>query len=93
MKLRVVTAMSVMAAATSYAHAQSNVTLYGLLDTGVEHVTNVGASGSGLTRLPLLTGSVPSRLGFRGSEDLGMVFKTPCSPRWRECWRSRTIRS
>lgn len=71
MKFRVVTAMGVMAAATSYAHAQSNVTLYGLLDTGVEHVTNVGASGSGLTRLPILTGSVPSRLGFRGSEDLG----------------------
>ena len=40
-------------------------------DTAVEHVTNVGVAGGGLTRMPSLTGSSPSRLGFRGTEDLG----------------------
>lgn len=48
-----------------------NVQIYGLLDTAVEHLTNVGAAGTAITRMPGLTGSVPSRLGFRGTEDLG----------------------
>lgn len=56
--------------AASGSLAQS-VTLYGVMDVAVEHVTNVGASGAGQTRVPSLTGTVPSRLGFRGSEDLG----------------------
>jgi len=53
----------------SLAQAQ-NITIYGVLDVGVEHVTNVG-SGGGLTRVPSNTGTVPSKLGFRGKEDLG----------------------
>ena len=53
------------------ASAQSAVTIYGIMDAAVEHVTDVGAGGEGLTRMPSLTGSVPSRLGFRGTEDLG----------------------
>jgi predicted porin len=57
--------------AASASHAQSNVTIYGLLDAGVEHLNNVGSSGSHLTRMPTLTGTVPSRIGFRGTEDLG----------------------
>lgn len=48
-----------------------NVTIYGLLDQAVEHLNNVGAAGGSLTRLPGLASSFPSRLGFRGSEDLG----------------------
>lgn len=52
------------------AQAQTNVTIYGVLDAGVEHLSNVGGSG-GLTRMPGLGVSVPSRLGFRGTEDLG----------------------
>jgi len=65
-------ALAALAAlACGAAHAQSNVTIYGLLDASVEHLTNVGATGGGLTRSPGLTGSVPSRLGFRGAEDLG----------------------
>ena len=53
------------------AYAQS-LTIYGVVDAAVEHVTNVGASGDSLTRMPSLTGgSVPSRIGFRGTEDLG----------------------
>ena len=59
-----------LALAASSSLAQS-VTLYGVMDVAVEHVTNTGASGAGQTRMPSLTGTVPSRLGFRGSEDLG----------------------
>ncbi|WP_370679843.1 porin [Comamonas sp. GB3 AK4-5] len=53
------------------AHAQSSVQIYGVLDTAVEYMNHVGESRSGLTRMPGLTGSVPSLLGFRGREDLG----------------------
>lgn len=61
-----------MAVAATASHAQSsNVTVYGLIDAGVEYVTNVGAAGDGLTRMPTLTGTLPSRIGFRGTEDLG----------------------
>lgn len=45
--------------------------VYGLVDVAVEHVTNVGASGDGLNRMASATGSLPSRIGFRASEDLG----------------------
>lgn len=51
--------------------AQSSVQIYGVMDTAVEALTNVGADKSTLTRMPTLSGSVPSRLGFRGKEDLG----------------------
>ena len=52
------------------AHAQT-VTVYGVLDAAVEHLSNVGADGHSDNRMPNLAGSVPSRLGLRGSEDLG----------------------
>lgn len=58
------------AALAGHAGAQT-VTLFGLVDAAVEHVTKVGPAGSGLNRMPSLTGSLPSRWGVRGSEDLG----------------------
>lgn len=65
--------LSVAAAcATAFAAtAQTTVTLYGVVDTGVERLTNAGPTGGGLTRMPTLTASVPSRWGLRGREDLG----------------------
>jgi predicted porin len=64
-------ALSALALATG-AQAQSNVTIYGILDAAVEHLSNVGASGDSIKRMPGLTGGIsPSRLGFRGTEDLG----------------------
>ncbi|EFI58716.1 gram-negative type outer membrane porin protein, partial [Comamonas thiooxydans] len=42
------------------AHAQSSVQIYGIMDTAVETMNNVGATQSSLTRMPNLTGSVPS---------------------------------
>jgi predicted porin len=64
-------AAGLLAIAAGTGHAQSNVSIYGLIDTGVEYITNVGASGDQLVRVPTLTGTLPSRLGFRGTEDLG----------------------
>lgn len=57
-------------AAHTHAAAQT-VTVYGILDLAVERLTHVNANGDSVTRMPNLTGTVPSRLGFRGSEDLG----------------------
>lgn len=57
--------------ASGLAQAQSSVQIYGIVDTAIEYINNVGASKSGLTRMPTLSGSVPSRLGLRGREDLG----------------------
>lgn len=49
--------------------AQS-VTMYGMLDVGVEAISNVAGVGT-ITRMPSTTGIIPSRMGFRGKEDLG----------------------
>lgn len=53
------------------AMAQSQITIYGVLDSGLVYTTNSNAAGDSLVKVPGLTGSVPSRLGFRGNEDLG----------------------
>jgi predicted porin len=53
------------------AMAQSQVTIYGVVDSGLVYTTNANAAGDSVVKVPGLTGSVPSRLGFRGTEDLG----------------------
>lgn len=58
-------------AAAGAAHAQSSVNIYGLIDLPVEHLDGVGAGRARLTRMPANTGTIASRLGFRGTEDLG----------------------
>lgn len=68
------TLYAAMAAALTVgaAHAQSNVTMYGIIDAAVETYTNADAAGNSVTRMPSLGGGMfPSRLGFRGTEDLG----------------------
>ncbi|HSW19114.1 MAG TPA: porin, partial [Ramlibacter sp.] len=72
MQRKIMTALGVLAAcAGAQAQTGSTVSIYGLVDVALEHVSHVGASGAGLTRIPGVTGSLPSRLGFRGTEDLG----------------------
>lgn len=57
-------------AATGTALAQSSVTIYGAIDTSFTHVNNQGGgSTSGLSSGG--GGSVGSKLGFKGQEDLG----------------------
>jgi predicted porin len=59
-------------AATLPAHAQSSVSIYGILDGAIEHYTNADAAGNDVSRSPSLGGGMfPSRIGFKGSEDLG----------------------
>jgi predicted porin len=67
MKLSTLATACIALAATG-AHAQSSVTLFGLIDTGVARY-----SGEGGARRALVTGDAyqSSRLGFRGVEDLG----------------------
>jgi predicted porin len=55
---------------SAVACAQTNVAVYGLLDTGIEYVSHADAAGHGLVRLPGVSGELPSRLGFRGEENL-----------------------
>ncbi|MGH8777952.1 porin [Paraburkholderia sp.] len=74
MKWQHVAAASCCALSAS-AYAQSSVTLYGILDTGVEYVSHANAAGNGVVRMPGITGELPSRWGLRGSEDLGGGYK------------------
>jgi Outer membrane protein (porin) len=68
--MKVAFAAVALAAAAPCAWAQA-VEVFGLIDIAVEHVDNVGATGRDLNRIPGSTGSLPSRIGFRGYEDLG----------------------
>jgi len=60
-------ALAVLAAAGA-ASAQSSVTLFGIVDATIQRVDNKG--GGSVTRLHN-SGESSSRLGFRGTEDLG----------------------
>ncbi|HZV66247.1 MAG TPA: porin, partial [Telluria sp.] len=59
---------AIPAAYASHAAAQSNVTIYGIVDAGFVHESG-GAAGS-VNKITSGIGST-SRLGFRGNEDLG----------------------
>jgi predicted porin len=52
------------------AYAQSSVQVYGLIDAGVEYVTDANAAGDSATRV-ISGGKNTSRWGLKGSEDLG----------------------
>lgn len=62
-------ALALMGAFSSAAMAQSSVTIYGIADIGLQHLEN-GAPAGATTKLS--SGQVQgSRLGFKGTEDLG----------------------
>jgi predicted porin len=60
-------ALAVLGAFAGAASAQSSVTLFGIIDAAVARVDGNGAGKTGLTN----SGLNSSRLGFRGTEDLG----------------------
>ncbi|MGF6904753.1 porin [Paraburkholderia sp. GAS348] len=64
-----------LCAVSAASFAQSSVTLYGIVDTGVEYVSHANAAGDGIVRMPSITGEIPSRWGIRGTEDLGGGYK------------------
>jgi len=74
MKRTAITLAGLLALSTTATQAQ-NVTLYGLVDTGVERLDHVGAGSDSVFRMPTLAGSFASRWGMRGSEDLGNGLK------------------
>lgn len=63
---RILTATA-LATAAAGALAQSNVTIFGTMDLSAAHVTAAGKSITGLSH----SGANVSRIGFRGTEDLG----------------------
>lgn len=64
-------AAAICSSAAMAAHAQSTVTLYGIVDAGVEYVSHAAKQGSG-NLFRLNTGNrVNSRWGLTGKEDLG----------------------
>lgn len=62
-------ALAILAAA-GVASAQSSVTMFGIVTLGVQHGTGSGAGSADKTGINS-GGDVTSRLGFRGTEDLG----------------------
>lgn len=70
MKLKkLLTAMGLIAL-TGTALAQSNVTVYGVIDAGMRHDSSANAAGDNKTAM-VSGGQSTSRIGFRGTEDLG----------------------
>ncbi|WP_253261936.1 porin [Ramlibacter montanisoli] len=65
-------ALAVMAAAGA-ASAQSSVTLFGIVDATYQNLRSDGTAAAGSNKLSRLhnSGYNSSRLGFRGTEDLG----------------------
>jgi len=61
-------AIAVLAATSSAAFAQSNVTIYGILDAGI--TAERGAAAGNVTKVTSGAASA-SRIGFKGTEDLG----------------------
>ncbi|OAJ52473.1 hypothetical protein A6V36_13755 [Paraburkholderia ginsengiterrae] len=71
------TLVTTMVLASVCARAQGSVTLYGIIDTGIDWESQaakapgqISASGSAI-RMTSLSSSLPSRWGLRGKEDLG----------------------
>jgi predicted porin len=64
MRFAVLSALMISGAA----HAQSSVELYGIIDTGVMYVSNVGGHGNWLADPDA---AAPNLFGLRGTEDLG----------------------
>jgi len=70
MTIRKFLAAALMGVFASTAYAQSSVTLYGLIDTGVSYISNAGAEGH--SSWNATNGNINgSRWGLRGNEDLG----------------------
>lgn len=67
--------LGVATAMSSVAHAQSTVSLYGLVDTGIDYVNNSGGGKLFQMQDGGYTGLAGSRWGLTGVEDLGDGYK------------------
>ncbi|MGO4303748.1 porin [Cupriavidus sp. RAF12] len=68
--MKKVLAVVAASVAANVVYAQSSVTLYGIVDAGVEYLNNTGQNGNSLVRLTSGNQS-GSRWGLRGVEELG----------------------
>lgn len=68
-----IAALAAIGASTG-AHAQSNVQVYGLIDAGVEYLNHANAAQDSVVKV-VSGGKNTSRWGFRGTEDLGNGLK------------------
>ncbi|BEV13401.1 porin [Herbaspirillum sp. DW155] len=65
-------ALAVLGAFAGAANAQSSVTIYGIVDTGVVYQSKVATTGGTGSKFGLNSGVIQgSRIGFKGVEDLG----------------------
>lgn len=65
-------ALAVLGTLSGVSHAQSSVTLYGIVDAGLLYTSNVKTAEGGKALLQLASGNLNgSRWGLLGSEDLG----------------------
>ncbi|MFD1561413.1 porin [Paraburkholderia silviterrae] len=86
MKKKTLIFAAASAAMAAGAHAQSSVTLYGIVDAGLTYVSNEASTSSSVTANGLSNGKAmfgmtsgniqQSRWGLRGAEDLGGGLKT-----------------
>jgi predicted porin len=65
--MKKIAALALLTGVSAFAHAQANVTLFGVIDVAARHTKNGDESQTSLAS----SGSQKSRLGIRGSEDLG----------------------
>jgi predicted porin len=71
-KVMLTTLVALAGTCTTAAYAQSSVTLYGTLDTGIDYVSNQKATGGGHNNWMMESGNLSTdRWGLRGKEDLG----------------------
>ncbi|WP_408591938.1 porin [Paraburkholderia tropica] len=63
--------MGASALVAANAHAQSSVTLYGVIDEGIDYVSNSGGHSLWRMRDGTYDGAYGSRWGLKGTEDLG----------------------
>ncbi|MFJ3046205.1 porin [Herbaspirillum chlorophenolicum] len=66
-------ALAVLGAFAGAAQAQSSVTIYGIVDTGVAYISKVQTTGTNTgSKFAVNSGTIQgSRIGFKGVEDLG----------------------
>ncbi|OXS96832.1 porin [Pandoraea apista] len=64
-------AWGLLALSTGFSYGQSNVALYGVIDTGINYVSNSGGKSQWSIVDGTLSGIYGSRWGLMGSEDLG----------------------
>ena len=57
-------ALACATAMPALACAQSSVSLYGVVDTGIEYVNHIGTASNSVVRMNTLSGMVPSRWGL-----------------------------